>query len=148
MLTREEGFSLVELMVVVAIIAILAAVAMPAYFNHMMRSRQSRAINELMAIQAAEERYFVENGTYANEIGLLPEYASAGTSPGAFYNAPGGIYRYRITPLGTIRAEGDLDGDGNFGDVWELPQGDLGAKPKNTATEKVNFLSFLGRLFK
>ena len=58
-LHTEEGFGFMELMFVVAIVGILAAVSMPAYFNHMMRSRQSHAIGELMAIKAAQERYFL-----------------------------------------------------------------------------------------
>ena len=127
----ECGFSLVELMVVIAIIGILLAVAAPAYFNHMSRSRQSYAVNELMAIRASEEMYFAENGNFADKIGLLQLYASAGTIAGAFFESP--FYRYDILDIGgidTIRALGDLNGDGNFTDEWRLPVDDLAAKPE------------------
>jgi prepilin-type N-terminal cleavage/methylation domain-containing protein len=128
-LRTSNGFTLVELMVVVAIIAILAAVAMPAYFNHIMRSRQSKAIGELMAIKAASEQYFVENGFYTTLIGELRGYAMAGTAPGAFFT-PDSFYRYQITPAGTVRAYGDLNGDGSFCDGWQVAMTDIMAKPE------------------
>jgi len=118
----------VELMVVIAIIAILTAVALPAYFNYLMRSRQSKALGELMTIKAAEEQYFVENAMFTNTIGLLRGYASAGTVANAYYT-PDIYYRYRITPAGTIRAEGDLNGDGSFCDGWQVSSTDVMAKP-------------------
>ena len=116
-------------MVVIAIISILAAVAMPAYFNHVMRTRQSKAISEVMAIKAASERYFVENGAYSNTIGLLPGYASAGTAAGAKYTL-GSYYRYWITAAGTVRAEGDLNGDGLYCDGWQAELTDIMAQPE------------------
>jgi prepilin-type N-terminal cleavage/methylation domain-containing protein len=128
-LRTSKGFTLVELMVVLAIIAILAAVSIPAYFNYVMRSRQSKAIGELMAIKAAEEQYFVENGNYTTTIGALRGYASAGTAAGAYYT-PDIYYRYQITAAGTIRAEGDLNGDGSFCDGWQVSSTDIMAKPE------------------
>jgi prepilin-type N-terminal cleavage/methylation domain-containing protein len=128
-LRTEKGFTFVELMVVLAIIAILAAVSIPAYFNYVMRSRQSKAIGELMAIKAAEEQYFVENGAFTTTIGLLRGYASAGTFASAKYT-PDSYYQYWITTTGTIRAEGDLNGDGFYGDGWQVSSTDVMAKPE------------------
>ncbi len=128
-LRLRDGFTLVELMVVIAIISILAAVSIPAYFNHIMRTRQSKAIVEVMAIKAASERYFVEKGAYTNTIGLLDGYASAGTAVGAKYTL-GSYYNYWITVGGTVRAEGDLNGDSSFCDGWEAPLTDIMAKPQ------------------
>ncbi len=128
-LRSRDGFTLVELMVVIAIISILAAVSIPAYFNHLMRTRQSKAITELMAIKAASERYFVENGAYTNTIGLLPGYASAGTVAGASYT--NSYYQYQITVGGTVRAQGDLNGDGLFCDGWEAAMTDIMAQPES-----------------
>jgi type II secretory pathway pseudopilin PulG len=120
----------VELMVVIAIISILAAVSIPAYFNHIMRTRQSKAIAQLMTIKAASERYFVENGTYTTTIGELQGYASAGTAPGAYFT-PDIYYRYQITAAGTVRAQGDLNGDGLFCDGWEADLTDIMAQPES-----------------
>ena len=60
----SKGFSLVELMIVVVIIGILAAVAVPAYFNHILRSRQADAYHNLLDIKAAQEMYYSQNDAY------------------------------------------------------------------------------------
>jgi len=122
-----KGFTLVELMVVIAIIGVLTAIALPAYLNYTKRSRQTKGISELMMIKAASERYFVEAGTYTNSIGLLRGYTSAGTAPGATITLSS--YQYWITPAGTVRANGDLNGDGNYCDGWEVALRDIMAKP-------------------
>jgi type IV pilus assembly protein PilE len=62
----SKGFSLVELMIVVAVIAILAAVAIPAYFNHTLRVRQSDAFHNLLDVKAAEEMFYSQFNRYAD----------------------------------------------------------------------------------
>ena len=61
----SRGFSLVELLIVVAVISILAAVATPAYYNHVLRVRQTDATNDLLDIKASQEMYFSQYGEYA-----------------------------------------------------------------------------------
>ena len=60
----SKGFTLVELMVVVAVLAILAAVAIPAYHNHTLRVRQSDAHNKLLDIKTVQEMYYSQYNTY------------------------------------------------------------------------------------
>ena len=60
----SKGFTLVELMVVVAVLAILAAVAIPAYQNHFLRVRQSEAHNKLLDIKTVQEMYYSQYNTY------------------------------------------------------------------------------------
>jgi type IV pilus assembly protein PilE len=60
----SKGFTLVELMIVVAVIAILAAVAIPAYHNHILRVRQSEAHNSLLDIKASQEMFYAQYNTY------------------------------------------------------------------------------------
>jgi type IV pilus assembly protein PilE len=67
MLNRKfsSGFSIIELLIVVAVIGILAAVAIPAYHNHVMRSRQADAYHNLLDIKAAQEMYYSMYNAYA-----------------------------------------------------------------------------------
>lgn len=62
---QARGFSLVELLIVVVIIGVLAAVAIPAYGNYVTRSRLSEAFTGLGTIQTSAEEYWSNNHTYA-----------------------------------------------------------------------------------
>jgi type IV pilus assembly protein PilA len=72
----EEGFTLVELMIVVAIIGILAAVAIPNYQKYQARARQSEAKIALAGIYTVEKGYVVEHSSYStclDQIGYKPD---------------------------------------------------------------------------
>ena len=71
------GFTLVELMITVAILGILSAVAIPAYSNYMNRAKQSDAIIGLKAAQMAQEQFFSENNAYSSTIDILPGFDDA-----------------------------------------------------------------------
>ncbi len=75
--TRRGGFTLIELMIVVAIIGILAAIAIPNFIRFQLRAKSSEGKTNLAAIRTAEESYFAEFGTYV----------AAGVSP-AILNVP------------------------------------------------------------
>jgi len=75
--SRQAGFTLIELMVTVAIVAILAAVAIPAYGNYVKSGRIPQATNNLASMRAKLEQYFQDNRTYigacaAGTIAALP----------------------------------------------------------------------------
>lgn len=86
-LRSKEGFTLVELMIVVAIVGILAAVAIPNYLKYQARARQSEAKIALASVFTAEKSAFAEYGSYHSclpHIGYTPDsqnrYYSAGFS--------------------------------------------------------------------
>ena len=59
----QKGFTLIELMIVVAIIGILAAIAIPQYQNYIARSQMSRSTGELSALKTAAEEILMRGGT-------------------------------------------------------------------------------------
>ncbi|MEO7168088.1 MAG: prepilin-type N-terminal cleavage/methylation domain-containing protein [Spartobacteria bacterium] len=86
-LTKNRGgFTLVEIMIVVAIIALLAAIAVPGFLRARKRSQASRVINDLRLIDAAVDQYAIENNRATNStvpIAAWTAYLKKGT---ALYN--------------------------------------------------------------
>lgn len=68
--TKQQGFTLIELMIVVAIIGVLAAVAVPAYKDYVTKSEASSAIATLRALQTPAELYIQEHGSLTNVSNL------------------------------------------------------------------------------
>ena len=72
---RAHGFTLIELMIVVAIVAILAAVAYPIYTSQIRKSRRAEARQVLADLSLKEEKWRVDHATY----GTLADLGGAGT---------------------------------------------------------------------
>jgi type IV pilus assembly protein PilE len=62
-----KGFSLIELLIAMAIMGVLVAIAMPVYTNSVIRSNRAEAKNELMQVAAEQERFFSSNNTYSDD---------------------------------------------------------------------------------
>jgi type IV pilus assembly protein PilE len=101
---RHSGFTLIELMIVIVIVGILSAVAMPAYNDYLMRGRLVEAYGELASIRAKLEQHFLDNRTYvgacaANTVAPLP------TGKYFTYLCNLGATTYTVTASG-VAAEG------------------------------------------
>jgi prepilin-type N-terminal cleavage/methylation domain-containing protein len=80
---RRGGFTLVEIMIVVAIIALLAAIAVPGFLRARKRSQASRILNDLRLIDSAVDQYAIENNKKSGDdvpVSEWTKYLKAGTS--------------------------------------------------------------------
>ena len=85
----QEGFTLVELMIVVAIIGILAAVAIPQFAAYRQRAYNSSATTDIKNIQTSEAAFFTDWNQYGQSVAAAPA-AALGANVGATLTGPGG----------------------------------------------------------
>jgi len=88
---RSGGFSLVELMIVVVVIALLAAIAIPSYTSYMLDSRRVDGVSFLTEVAGEQVRFFSENNRYAATM------AELGYGNDATDNSNEGFYTLSIT---------------------------------------------------
>jgi type IV pilus assembly protein PilA len=71
MMRKNEGFTLIELMIVIAIIGILAAIAIPQFSAYRMRSYNASSESDVRNAATAQEAYFVDFSTYGSSVGAI-----------------------------------------------------------------------------
>lgn len=99
---RQHGFTLIELMITVAIVGLLATIAYPSYLENIRKARRADAQAALIGMAAAMERFMVNsNGSYANAAGSGATLPAAATFYPAQVPIDGGAatYSLRITAL-------------------------------------------------
>lgn len=101
---RSHGFSLIELVVAVAIVGILTAIAMPSYRRYVLQGNRTDAIKALASYQQDLERCYSQNFTYVGcaQTASLPAATTAGDYTISFSTAPAATsYTLQATAIGT-----------------------------------------------
>ncbi len=98
----EKGFTLIEIMVVIAIVAILAAIAIPQFAAYRTKSYNAALKSDAHALANIQEAYFTEHGTYASTTGsiLIPIYGVddlSGYTRIVSWNGNGVAFSFRLT---------------------------------------------------
>lgn len=96
-----RGFTLIELMVAVAILGIIASIAVPSYFEHVKRTARTEAITSLLDAANKQEQYYVDNRQYTNS---LTDLGVTSSTENGFYqiavevNNAEGTFEFTATP--------------------------------------------------
>ncbi len=93
---KKRGFTLVELLVVIAVIGILAAIAIPAYLGVQTRTRREAAVTDLQNLASAMELYYQEHNRYAPSDGTITDLDEIKNLYRAFRQGSNG-FTYTVT---------------------------------------------------
>ena len=123
---RNQGFTLIELMIVVAIIGIIASVAVPSYNQYVTESRRADAYVALATTAAEQERFYTYDNAYSTDIDEL----GGDTSPDGFYTISVSATDSTFTMVAVPAAGGTQTGDS---DCQTLTLNHLGQKGSSSS---------------
>ena len=116
------GFTLVELMIVIVVVAIVVGIALPGYQKHVIKTKRSIAKGELMEVLARQEQFFVNNRQYATTLaalGLSDPYAIDANGDQVLTTADERIYEISlVSPTPTAFSVRALPQRGQTKDSW------------------------------
>ncbi|NND64714.1 MAG: prepilin-type N-terminal cleavage/methylation domain-containing protein [Gammaproteobacteria bacterium] len=81
----KTGFTLIELMITIAIIAIIATIAIPSYRDSVRRSNRTEAMTALMNVAANQESFYLQNNIYSDDASELGFAANPGITEHGYY---------------------------------------------------------------
>jgi type IV pilus assembly protein PilE len=116
---KDNGFTLIELMIVVAILGIVVAFGYPAYRDQIIKSRRAEGMGELLELADRMERYYSDQGTYAgatlgtNATDVYPAVSQKGYYSFSFTGAPDAI-SFTINSAPTTKGGQNKDMCGTF----------------------------------
>ena len=92
---HAPGFTLIELMIAVAIVALLAAVTLPSFLDSLRKSKRTEAFAAISAVQQAQERWRSNNPSYSDNLTAAPDADPPGLGLSA--DTSGGLYTVSIS---------------------------------------------------
>jgi type IV pilus assembly protein PilE len=98
---HQFGFTLIELVIVVAIIAILSGIAYPSFISYILRSNRTDAYQALLKCASEQERWFTANNTYLSDAAAQSN-GRCGNVSGGVLHSPEGHYQLTITNPGCV----------------------------------------------
>lgn len=115
---RNNGFSLIELMIAVVIVGILAAIAMPSYRNHTIKASRTAAQTQLLELASLQEKIYLNSNAYTSSVtaaytgnssGWLGKTSGLTTDSKYTLTAvsPGQTYTITASPVAGTTQEGD-----------------------------------------
>ncbi|MFP6607128.1 MAG: prepilin-type N-terminal cleavage/methylation domain-containing protein, partial [Myxococcota bacterium] len=105
-MTRREGFTLVELMIVVALIGVIAAIAIPGFISYQARARRAESYSNLSALSVSQKTRVASTGSYFDSGNAFPDPTPYGG-------------------LGSTKMNWDTDSQTAFGALGWEPEGDV-----------------------
>ncbi len=110
MISRAKGFTLLELMIVVAIVAILGSIALPAYQDSLRKGRRADAMTSLLQIQMQQEKWRANNPTYNSALSGLG-WSGTDSLEGYYTVAISASSAITFTATATPKSGGPQSGD-------------------------------------
>jgi type IV pilus assembly protein PilE len=136
--TNQNGFSLIEMIIIVAVVAILGAIALPSYSDYTSKTRRKDAMGSLNGLAQAMERHFTENNTYVSAANGDPTTSTNGVPPVAavfpseapldgndkYYDlritaVSPGSFTLRAIPKNAQSGDGIIEMTSNGGKFWD-----------------------------
>ena len=148
---RRRGFSLIELLIVIAIILVIVSMAVPQYNKMMMSTHETAAIKAIQTLHAVETQYYSQFGKYAASLTELGPPASGADGPSAAGliskdlaegKKSGYVFTVQTTPIGyVINAAPDaFNGSGRrtfFSDQTLVIRNNWSQEPANVSSPEI-----------